>query len=77
VDPGLLELIDIQRHGGSVQRVKRCAPGQSSFIAGSHGECAMCPYGRCTVRRVGRSGREVRSSGCQMAVVAQIGSGWT
>jgi hypothetical protein len=43
----------------SVQRVRHHAPGQSSSVAGSHGECAVCPCGRCTVHRVGRGGREV------------------
>jgi hypothetical protein len=62
---------------GSARRVKHRAPVRFYSIAGSHGECAVRPYGRCTVRRVGRGGREVRSSGHQMAVVTQIGSGWT
>jgi hypothetical protein len=48
---------------GSAQCVKRRAPGQSSSIAGSDGECAACPSGRCTVHRVGCGGCEVRSSG--------------
>jgi hypothetical protein len=57
--------------------MRRRAPGQYSSIAGSHGECAVHPCGRCTVRRVGRDGREVRSPGHKIVVVTQIGFGWT
>jgi hypothetical protein len=48
---------------GSVRHVKHHAPGQSSSVASNHEGCSACPYGRCTVRRVGRDGCEVRSSG--------------
>jgi hypothetical protein len=60
-----------------VQRLRRRAPGGSSFVAGSHGECVVCPYGRCTTRLAGRNEREFRPSGRQMVTVAQIGSGPT
>jgi hypothetical protein len=60
-----------------VQRVRLHAPGRSSLVADSHGECAACPCGRCTTCLVGRDGREFRPSGRQMVVVAQIGSGST
>jgi hypothetical protein len=67
----------IRRHPNtweSVQRVRHCAPGQSSFVAGSHGECVVRPCGRCTVQLVDRYGREVQPLGPQMVGAAQIGS---
>jgi hypothetical protein len=57
-----------------VHHVRRHAPSRSSSVAGSHGECAACPCGRCMAHLVGHDGREFRPSGRQMAVVAQIRS---
>jgi hypothetical protein len=50
------------------------APNRYSSVAGNHGVSVVHPCGRCTVRLVGRDGREFRPSGRLMVAVAQIGS---
>jgi hypothetical protein len=46
-----------------VQRMRHRAPGRSSSVVGSHGECVVRPCGRCKVRLAGRDRRELRPSG--------------